>query len=95
MADLDSLRWAVEALQWTKQRKAEIKEVEDQARLAIETALGDDAEGTLDGHVAIKWKYHKRRALDQKTLKQTFPDIYEVCMSTSEIRRFEVVEDDQ
>ena len=91
-ADLDSLRWAVETLQWAKQRKAELKEAEDRAKSAIEEALGDDAEGTLDGHTVITWKFHKRRALDQKTLKATFPDVYEVCMNTTEVRRFEVVE---
>lgn len=90
MAELDSVRWAVEALRWAKQRKAELKDVEDQARDAIEQALGDDAEGTLDGHVAVTWKYHKRTALSQKLLKASYPEVAELCMETTETRRFQV-----
>jgi predicted phage-related endonuclease len=90
--DLEGLRWAVETLHWAKQRKAELKELEDQARLAVETALGDNDTGSLDGHDVVTWKYHKRAALDQQALKQTFPDVYEVCRKTTEVRRFEVVD---
>lgn len=92
MAELESVRWAVEALRFVKQRKAELKDVEDQARDAIEQALGDDAEGTLDGHVAVTWKPQKRRALDQKLLKATYPEVAEECMSITETRRFVVEE---
>jgi predicted phage-related endonuclease len=90
--DLESLRWAVETLQWVKQRKAELKLAEDQARDAIEQALGDNDAGSLDGHDVIAWKSHKRVALDQQVLKQTFPDIYEVCRKTTEVRRFEILD---
>lgn len=91
--DLEQLRWAVETLRWAKDRKAEIKEAEDKARDALEQALGDDTVGTLDGHEAVTWKYHKRNALDQKALKATAPHVYELCKRTTEVRRFEVVED--
>ena len=90
--DLESLRWAVEALQWAKQRKAEIKVLEDQARDAIEAALGDNEAGTLDGHDVVTWKSYKQTRLDQQALKKTFPDIYEVCRKTIEVRRFEIVD---
>ena len=92
--DLEQLRWAVETLRWVKDRKAELKEAEDKARDAIEQALGDDTVGTLDGHDAITWKYFKRNALDQNALKTAFPDIYETCKRTTEVRRFTVVEDE-
>lgn len=91
--DLESLRWAVEALRYIKDRRAELKELEDRARPAVEQALGDATEGILDGRVVVTWKYHKRSALDQQALKASFPDIYEVCRRTSEVRRFEVVDD--
>jgi len=92
--DLDNLRWAVETLRWVKQRKAELKDAEDKARDAIEQALGDDASGTLDGHAVINWKSHKRTALDQKYLKQQFREVYESCLVTREVRRMEVLDDD-
>jgi len=92
--DLDQLRWAVETLRWTKTRKQELKELEEKARDAIEEALGHDTEGILDGDVAVTWRYHKRTALDQQALKTTFPDIYEVCRRTTEVRRFEVEDHD-
>ncbi|AAN01945.1 hypothetical protein SEA_TELAVIV_11 [Mycobacterium phage TelAviv] len=91
--DLEDLRWAVETLRWAKQRKAEIKEAEESARLAIETALGNNDEGTLDGHVVVRWKPQKRNALDQKLLKAAFPEIYEGCKTITEVRRFEVLDD--
>lgn len=90
--DLESLRWAVETLQWVKQRKAEIKDLEDQARLALEAALGDNDAGALDGHDVVTWRSYKRTSLDQQALKQTFPEIYEVCRRTTEVRRFEIVD---
>lgn len=90
MAELESVRWAVEALKFVKERKAELKDVEDQARDAIEQAMGDDSEGTLDGHVAVTWKHFKRTALDQKLLKTSYPEVAALCMSTTETRRFQV-----
>ena len=91
--DLESLRWAVETLRWVKQREAEIREAKENARLAIEQALGDNEVGLLDGHVAVTWKTHKRTALDQKVLRASYPEIFETCKSTTESRRFEVLDD--
>jgi predicted phage-related endonuclease len=88
--DLDRLRWAVEAMRYIKERRAELKELEDRARPALEEALGDATEGTLDGDVAVTWKYSKRRALDQRLLRTTFPEIYETCRTVTEVRRFEM-----
>lgn len=90
--DLESLRWAVELLRFAKQRKAELKTLEDQARDAIEQALGDHEAGNLDGQDVVTWKSHKQSRLDQQALKKTFPDIYEVCKKTIEVRRFEIVD---
>ena len=88
--DLEQLRWAVETLRWAKDKKAEIKEVEDKARDAIEQALGDSTTGVLDDHEVISWRYHKRKALDQRVLKAAFPDIFAECQRTTEVRRFVV-----
>jgi predicted phage-related endonuclease len=93
MTDLEKVRPQVEMLRWVRERRAELKELEDVARAAVEEALGDSTEGTLDGHSAVAWRYHKRNALDQKVLRTSFPDIYEVCKRVTEIRRFEVLDD--
>ena len=90
--DLENVRWAVEAMQYVKERKAELKELEERARPAIEAALGDDTEGTLDGHTVVTWKFYKRNALDQKLLKSAYPEIYETCRNMTEVRRFELPE---
>ena len=92
--DLEKLRWAVEALTAVKDRKAELKATEEMARDAIEQALGDSDEGELDGHVVVTWKYIKRNALDQRFLRETYPDLYASCKRVTEVRRFEVLDAD-
>lgn len=91
--DLEKLRWAIETLQWTKARKAELKAAEDAARDALEQALGDNDEGELDGHVVVTWKFFKRNVLDQTFFKDTYPDLYESCKKVTEVRRFEIVDE--
>lgn len=90
--DLDELRAQVELLRYVKEKKAELKVIEENARAAIEAALGDHDEGSLDGEPVIRWRFHKRTALDQKLLKEVFPDVFEECRRTTEVRRFELVE---
>lgn len=95
MIDLEELRAQVELLRWCRDKKAEIKQIEETARAEIEAALGDhDDEGSLDGEPVIRWRFHKRSALDQKLLKETFPEVFETCKRVTEVRRFEVVEPD-
>lgn len=93
-ADLERVRWAVETLRWVKDRKAELKEAEEKARDAIEQALGDDDEGALDGHLVVTWRFIKRNALDQKFLRETYPELFESAKRVTEVRRFILVEDD-
>lgn len=90
--DLNSVRAAVEILRWAKLRKAEIKELEENARATVESALGDAELGLVDGVPAIKWKSSKRTALDQKALKEHCPDIVAEFMKTTEVRRFEIID---
>lgn len=90
--DLESLRWAVETLQWAKRQKADAKAAEEMARAAIETALGDNESGSINGHTVVTWKRHTQTRLDQKLLAKNFPDIAEACRVTTEVRRFEIVE---
>lgn len=91
--NLDDLRAQVELLRFVKTRKVELKEIEDRAREAIQAELRDCDEGTLDGHVVVTWKSHKRHALDQKLLREAYPEVYEGCKRATEVRRFEIVDD--
>jgi predicted phage-related endonuclease len=89
-ADISNMRAQVEILRWCKNKRAEIKELEDQAKAAVQSALDEDTVGTVDGDVAVTWKSHKRNALDQKLLQRLYPETAAECMSTTEVRRFEV-----
>jgi predicted phage-related endonuclease len=91
--NLDNLRAQLELLRFVKDKRAELKQIEEAARDAIQAELGDNDEGTLDGHVVVTWKSYKRNALDQKMLREAYPEIYESCKRVAEVRRFEVVED--
>jgi len=91
--NLEKVRWAVETLRMLKDRKAELQAAEVAARDALEQALGDNGEGELDGHTVVTWKFYKRNALDQKFLRDTYPDLYESCKRVTEVRRFEVVDE--
>lgn len=92
MRDLTALRAQIEILRWCKTRRAEIKELEDQAKEVVQAAMGDSDTGMLDGQPAIVWKSHKRTSLDQKYLKDKFADVHAECLVTSEVRRFEVTD---
>lgn len=91
--NLDNLRAQLELLRFVKDKRAELKQLEENARAAIEAELGDSDEGTLDDHVVVTWKSYKRNALDQKMLRDAYPEIYEACKRVTEVRRFEIVDD--
>jgi predicted phage-related endonuclease len=88
--NLNDQRAQVEILRWCKAREAEIADMKAQARAAVEAALGDNDAGTIDGELAITWRTQKRKALDQKALKEHEPEIHESYTKTTEVRRFEV-----
>jgi predicted phage-related endonuclease len=91
--NLDPIRGQIEILRFVKARKAELKELEDRARAAVEAAMGDDDEGTLDGTVAITWKTFKRRQLDQAALAKAHPNLVEEFKVPKSVRRFEVLDE--
>lgn len=88
--DLNDVRGQVEILKWCKAKRAEIAELEKQAKEVVQAALGDAEFGSIDGELAVTWKTTKRRALDQKLLAELYPDVAEECKSVTEVRRFEV-----
>lgn len=94
MIDLADVRAHVEILQFCRNERAKLAarldELEAGAKAAIQEAMGGDDTGTLDGATVITWKTTKRTALDQKLLKSLHPEVFAECVSTSEVRRFEV-----
>lgn len=91
MVDLGELKGHVEILRYCKSQMADLEEMRERSRAVIEEAMGDNEIGEIDGEPVIKWEHSKRRALDQKILKAKFPDVREECMTTTEVRRFEVL----
>lgn len=90
IVDLSTVRAETEILLWCAQRKAEIKELEDKAKAAVQDALGDADTGTLDGEIVVTWESHKRTAFDQKLFREAHPDLFEGFKTSSSVRRFEV-----
>lgn len=67
------------------------KEIEDAEKAALQLELGDaHDEATVDGEVVVTWKYIKSNRVNQKVLKESFPDVAALCINVSESRRFEV-----
>jgi len=92
---LDELKAQYAILEYCRGKRAELDEMAENARAAIEAALGDNEEGTIDGRVAVRWKRFTRRSLDIKALKDAEPDTYESYTKISETRRFELVGGDE
>lgn len=88
---LDELKAQMAILEYCRGKQAELAEMAANARAAIEAALGDNEEGSVDGRVAVRWRHVTRRTLDVKALKATEPDTYESYCRVSESRRFELV----
>lgn len=91
MKDLESVRAKVEVLRMVKESQKKLKELEADARGAIEAVLGDDEQGTLDGEIVVTWASHKKRVFQQAKLKDANPDLVELFTDTVEGRRFLLV----
>lgn len=90
--NLDDVRGQVEVLKWCGERLSEIKELQKNARAAIEEALGENEIGELDGETVVTWASHKKRQLNQAAMKEAHPEIVEEFTQLSEVRTFKVVD---
>jgi predicted phage-related endonuclease len=89
--NLESVRHHVEILQWVNKRMAELKTLVEDSRPAVEEALGSHEVGILDGLPVVTFKHLTSNRLDQKQVKEHYPEIAEKCMTTTNSRRFEVL----
>lgn len=97
--DLDAYRHSVNILQFIEgerakisQRLAELKEVEEEALAVVQEALGNHGEvGLLDGKPVVTWHKTYQRRVNQRLLKERYPEIAEEVKSEIEIRSFKVV----
>lgn len=72
-------------------RIAELETLIKDLRARIEAVLGDAETGLVDGRPAVRWTRITRRALDQKLLREGYPDLYEACLVEQVSRRFTLV----
>jgi predicted phage-related endonuclease len=90
--DLESVRGAVELLRYCagpSERK--IKEVEDNAKAAVQDAMGDADVGLLDGEPAIQWPTFKENRFDSAAFRADHAELWEQYKAVNEKRRFDVV----
>lgn len=88
---LDHIKAHVDILAFAKRKQAELNEMVERSRAAIEEALGENEIGTLDGEPAIRWGHQKVNRLNQKALKDEHPEIVAEYTEAHAQRRFEVL----
>ena len=89
--NLETLRGQVQILQMCKEKKAQLKELEEQALDAVKTLMGEAENGLLDGEPVVRWDHQKRVSLDQKALKDAHPELVAEFMVATEVRRFQIL----
>lgn len=73
--DLKKVEEHVRRLQMAKKVTAEMKDLAETSRAAIEEEMGSSEAGELDGELVITWKHGKTRRLNQKKLKEDKPEV--------------------
>lgn len=88
---LDHIKAHVDILKYAKRKQAELNEMVERSRAAVEEALGENEIGTIDGDPAIRWGHQKVNRLNQKALKNDHPEIVAEYTEATAPRRFEVI----
>ncbi|WNM68995.1 hypothetical protein SEA_TRIBLETROUBLE_54 [Mycobacterium Phage TribleTrouble] len=92
-ADLSEMKGHVDLLRHARTEKAKWADVEKQAKAAVEEALGDASEGEIGGQVVVRRKEIKSNKLDQRRLKEFYPDVVAECTNTSVSYRMDLVDE--
>jgi predicted phage-related endonuclease len=88
---LDHIKAHVDILKYVARKEAELKEMKERSRAAVEEALGENEIGTIDGEPAIRWGHQKVNRLNQRALKNDHPEIVAEYTEANAQRRFEVL----
>ncbi|BAH52261.1 hypothetical protein [Rhodococcus opacus] len=80
-----------ELWKWARAEQARLKTIETNARAALETEIGGDAEAVVDGAPVISWTPVKSSKFDQSAFAKDHPDLFEQYKRTSESRPFKEV----
>ena len=88
---LDHIRAHVDILKFVASKEAELKEMKERSRAAVEEALGENEIGTVDGEPVVRWGHQKVNRLNQKALKAERPEIVAEYTEATSQRRFEIL----
>ena len=84
----DAIRSAFMQRTLLQEQVKDLQERLDAFDLTIKHYMGE-ADQCNDGNLKLAtWKQQSRTAVDQKKLKQEYPDVYEACKKTSKFRVF-------
>lgn len=89
--NLEPVRAHVEILQMIARKEADLKELKENSRAAVEEAMGSEEEGELDDKLVITWKRYKKRQFQQKKLAEAKPELVEEYTELVEASTFTVV----
>ena len=98
--DLAAFQTELSRLEWIKMRKAELAEMEHEARSAIEEMLpmmsttlpNDKIVGRVNGKPVVEWRPTKSSRVNIKTLREIFPKVADYCLETSYGRAMIMIE---
>lgn len=92
--NLDTLRHHVEILQGIAAKKSTLKKLEDNAKAAIRSALGDNDIGLVDGKPVVKIVRYKKNQFNQKALGAAHPEIVAEFTDLVEASRMDLITED-
>jgi hypothetical protein len=80
-------------LRQVAEQREQLDEVEEKAQAAIKEALGDNAEGAIDGEPVVRWTHTAApRRFNRKQFAKDHPDLERQYIEVGEPgRRFELV----
>jgi predicted phage-related endonuclease len=92
---LDHLNDRLARMAWIGSKIAELATEHDEIKASIQDEMGDAETATVNGRPVVRWTKHVRHSLDQKALKKNSPEVWNQFVTTSFVRRFTLVTEDE
>jgi putative phage-type endonuclease len=86
-ADVHEVRHQIARLREITAIRRELKTEEGELKNEVKAALGHAEDGQLGGELAVTWRTHNRRTLDQTALRADEPRLFEKYSRTRPVRR--------